>query len=207
MIIILVRRESVKTVFNNMIVYLEESSLITQSIDVENSTDISSSVSTTKDDTTLFSSSTTTSTLQTTTEIPAISLVDQFNFYRQIAILSRIKQCDPKLNLNDICESYSFDKRTNSLISQSDIEFYTLEQISGALVDLILIEKLKKFCLLPNWCLGNISQNDIQFTSDIIRERGQSFCSLQQCHSRLLIFINSCPKLANVVKIKQINFL
>jgi hypothetical protein len=190
-----------------MIVYLEESSLITQSIDVENSTDISSSVSTTKDDTTLFSSSTTTSTLQTTTEIPAISLVDQFNFYRQIAILSRIKQCDPKLNLNDICESYSFDKRTNSLISQSDIEFYTLEQISGALVDLILIEKLKKFCLLPNWCLGNISQNDIQFTSDIIRERGQSFCSLQQCHSRLLIFINSCPKLANVVKIKQINFL
>jgi hypothetical protein len=183
-----------------------ESSLI----NIENSTDTSLQPLSTNYTTSISSTTENQSTSpQTTTTTPVSiqSVIDQINFYRKTAILSRIKRCDANMQLNDICESYSFDYNTNLLILQSNIEFNTFQELSSALVDLIIVQKLKKSCSPSHWCLGNISTNDIQFTYDIIRERGSSFCSLQQCHSRLLLLIDSCPKLSNTVKIKRIDFV
>jgi hypothetical protein len=130
------------------------------------------------------------------------SLVDQINAYHNIQIISRIKQCDSNMKLNDICGIYSIDNNTNSLILQSHIEFYTFEDIFDGLVNRIIIQKLNKFCLSTNWCLGNLSEIDIQYTNEVIQTRGSSFCSLEQCHSRLLVFIDSCSTLSNTVKDK-----
>jgi hypothetical protein len=95
------------------------------------------------------------------------------------------------MKLNDLCEIYSIDNNTNSLIRQSNIDFHTLEDLFDS-------------CLSTNWCLGNLSENDIQLMNDVIQNRGHSFCSLEQCHSRLLVFIETCPTLSNTVKINQI---
>jgi len=131
------------------------------------------------------------------------SLIDQINAYRNIQIISRIKQCDSNMRLNDMCELYSIDNNTNSLILQSNIEFYTFENIFDGLVNRIIIQKLNKFCLSTNWCLGNLSEIDIQYTNEVIQTRGYSFCSLEQCNSRLLLFIDSCSTLSNTVKDKS----
>jgi hypothetical protein len=108
------------------------------------------------------------------------------------------------MKLNDLCEIYSIDNNTNSLIRQSNIDFHTLEDLFDSFVDRLIVEKLNKYCLSTNWCLGNLSENDIQLMNDVIQNRGHSFCSLEQCHSRLLVFIETCPTLSNTVKINQI---
>lgn len=183
---------------------MNESSLITPSINIKNSTNIfSSSLLLLKILSTSYTSienkSTSFSTIfQTTTSVK--SLIDQFNSYRNINILSHIKQCNPNMTLNDICETYSIN---NNIIRQSSIEFHTLQNLSDALVEQTIVEKLNKFCLSTHWCLGNLSQNNIYSTNRIIREHGQSFCSLEQCHSRLLVLIDSCSTLSNTVKINK----
>ncbi|CAF2616646.1 unnamed protein product [Rotaria sp. Silwood2] len=140
----------------------------------------------------------TSTTSQTVSTIASVnSLVDQMNSYRVIDILARIKHCDSNMKLNDICETYSIDNNTNLLIRQSNIEFHTLQHLSDVLVDRIILQKLNEFCVPIKWCLKNLSESDIYFTYSIIQERGRSFCYLEQCHSRLLVFINTCPILSN----------
>ncbi|CAF3983671.1 unnamed protein product [Rotaria magnacalcarata] len=125
------------------------------------------------------------------------SIVDQMNSYRHRDILFRIKHCDSNMKLNDICEIYSVDNTTNLLIRQSNVDFQTLQHVSGVLVDQTVVRKLSQLCLSSNSYLTNLSESNIRITYDIIRERGNSFCSLQQCHSRLQIFIETCPILSN----------
>jgi hypothetical protein len=184
---------------------LNESLPITSSIDIANSTN------------TPFSSSSILKVLLTTTSevnnesvaftlsqttasvVSDSSLIDQLNSYRNSEVLSRIKQCDPNMKLNEMCEIYSIDNDTKSLKHQSNIEFQSLKHLSDSLVDRMTVEKLKKFCPTAHWCLGNLTQDDIRFTTDVIRQRGRSFCSLDQCYHRLIIHMNSCPLLANKV--------
>ncbi|CAF4720946.1 unnamed protein product [Rotaria sp. Silwood1] len=138
------------------------------------------------------------STSQTIPTIISVnSLVDQMNSYLNIDILARIKHCDPNMQLNDICETYSMDNKTNLLVRQSNIEFDTLQYLSDVLVDQIIVQKLNEFCLPIKWCLNNLSESDIYVTYGVIQERGRSFCYLEQCYSRLLVFINTCPILSN----------
>lgn len=128
------------------------------------------------------------------------SLLDQINYIRNEDILSRIKHCDPTMKLNDICEAYVIDNKTNLLIRQSNIEFYSLQHLADVLIDRIIVEGLNRFCLPTEWCLRNLTDRDIRSTHNTIREHGRSFCFLENCQSRLLVFIDSCPKLSNKVK-------
>jgi len=136
------------------------------------------------------------------------SLVDEIN-YRNMQILSRIKQCDSDMKFNDICKIYSIDNNTNSLKHPSKIVFYTFEDLVHTLVNLIIVQRLKKFCLSINWCLENLVLNDIVYTKEVLKYYGRSFCTLEQCHSRLSLFIDSCPThfFSNKVKINQIYFI
>ncbi len=194
---------------------MNESSLIIPSINIKNSTNTSSSVllkilstsSTPIENKSISFSLSPISIISQTTTTSAKSLIDQINSYRNNDIISRIKQCDPNMKLNDICETYSIDNNTHALMRQSYTEFHTLQHLSDALVERTIVQKLNKSCLSTRWCLANLSQNNIHFTNSIIRERGQSFCSLEQCHSRLLVSINSCPTLSNTVKINNIYFI
>ncbi len=126
-----------------------------------------------------------------------ISLIDQINAYRYTRILARMKHCDSNMRLNDICETYSIDNDTNTMIRQLNIDFLTFED----LFDRLISGKLNQFCLKTNSCWGNLSNNDIQFTMNVIQKYGHSFCSLEQCHSRLTQFIDTCPTLSNRVNI------
>jgi len=135
------------------------------------------------------------------------SLVDQINSYYNIQILARIKQCNSNMTLNDICETYSIDNKTNLLITQPNIEFSSLEDLFDRLVNRLIIQKLNKLCLSTDSCLGNLSENNIQFINEVIQKHGYSFCLLEQCHSRLSVYIDSCPILSNTVKINQIYFI
>ncbi len=121
-----------------------------------------------------------------------ISLVDQINAYRYTRILARIKQCDSNMRLHDICEIYSIENETNSLIRQLNIDFLTFEDLFDRLIE-------GQFDLTINGSSGNLSNDNIQFTIDVIQKHGYSFCSLEQCHSRLTVFIDSCPTLSNTV--------
>lgn len=137
----------------------------------------------------------------TTEKIESIySLIDQINSYRSIQINSRIKHCDKNIKLNDLCEIYSIDGPTNQLIRQPNIEFSSFDDLFSNLVNRIFVQNLNRSCLSTNECLENLTDNNIQYTKEIIQKRGQSFCSLEQCHSRLLLFIESCPALSNTVK-------
>jgi len=135
------------------------------------------------------------------------SAVDQINSYRYTRIISRIKKCDTNIKLNDICETYSIDNNTNTVIHQSDIEFSTFDDLFDGLVNRLIVEKLNKYCLFTNWCVSNLSENDIQFTNQVIQQHGYSFCLLEQCHSRLSLFIDSCPKLSHKVKLKLYQYI
>ena len=129
------------------------------------------------------------------------SLVDQMNSYRNAEILSRIDQCDSSMKLNDICEMYSIDNYTNLLVHQPLIRFQTLENIYDSLINRTMVEHLTNSCSIAQWCLGNLSRDDIEFASNMIRRRGDSFCTLQHCHSRLITYIHSCPSLAKPVQV------
>jgi len=120
------------------------------------------------------------------------SLVDQFNHYRNIDILSRIKQCDSTMKLNDMCETYSFDNHTYSLIRQLNIEFQSLRHLYDALIDRMIVQRLNKFCSIGQWCFGNLTQNDIRLTLDILQQHGRSFCSLEKCSNRLMVHTTTC---------------
>lgn len=126
-------------------------------------------------------------------------LVDQFNHYRNIDILSRIKQCDSNLKLNDMCEIYSFDNHTYSLTRASFVEFQSLKHLYDALIDRITVDRLNKHCSTGQWCLGNLTKADIQFTLDVLRQRGRSFCSLEKCYHRLSVYTTSCPSIISKV--------
>ncbi|UJR25084.1 hypothetical protein I4U23_006445 [Adineta vaga] len=125
--------------------------------------------------------------------ILARNLLDQFNHYRTGDILSRIKQCDSKMKLTDMCEVYTMDNHTYSIIRSANIEFQSLQNIYEILIDRLIVKKLANLCSPGQWCLGNISQEDIRFTMDIFRQRGRSFCALKGCHHRLTVHINTCP--------------
>ncbi|CAF0764085.1 unnamed protein product [Rotaria sordida] len=186
---------------------MNESLSLTSSIHIENSTNTFSSssrifnvlsTSYTLTSNIIENGSTSSIISQTKSTIASIqSLVDQMNSYRSTKILARIQACDSNMKLNDICEMYSIDNNTSLLIRQSNIEFYTLQHLFDVLVNRIIVQKLNEFCLPIKWCLKNLSESDIYITSDIIQERGRSFCYLEQCHSRLLVYINTCPILSN----------
>ncbi|CAF5054675.1 unnamed protein product, partial [Rotaria magnacalcarata] len=86
------------------------------------------------------------------------SIVDQMNSYRHRDILFRIKHCDSNMKLNDICEIYSVDNTTNLLIRQSNVDFQTLQHVSGVLVDQTVVRKLSQLCLSSNSYLTNLSE-------------------------------------------------
>jgi hypothetical protein len=130
-------------------------------------------------------------------------LVDQFNHYRNIDILSRIKQCDSNMKLNDMCETYSFDNHTYSLIRESYVEFQSLRHIYDALIDQMTVKNLNKLCPTGQWCLGNLTQDDIRFTLDVLQRRGDSFCSLEKCSHRLAVHTTVCPSILSKVHISQ----
>lgn len=196
-----------------------QSIFLTTSKNIENSTNTLSSVTETIHDTstnyvstssainsiaTSFQSSITTNTVQNNVPIASlISFVDQMNAYRNLDILFRIKQCDQNMKLNDLCEMYSIDNKTNLLLRQTNIEFQTLQHISDILVDRMIVQKLNQLCLPNQWCLTNLSNTDIRLSYDVVRERGNSFCFLEQCQSRLETFIETCPILSN--KVRKIN--
>lgn len=129
-----------------------------------------------------------------------VSLVDQLNTYRDARILARIKQCDPNMRLNEICEKYSIDNETNFLVRQLNIDFLTFDDLVDRLLNRTIIDKFNQSCLINNDCVNNLSENDIQLTKNIIQTKGRSFCSLEQCHSRLVVFMDSCPTLGNLVR-------
>ncbi|UJR23776.1 hypothetical protein I4U23_026752 [Adineta vaga] len=131
------------------------------------------------------------------TTVSTKSLVDQLNSYRNTEILRRIDQCDLSLKLNDICEIYSIDNHTNLLVRQPFVRFQTLGNIYDSLINRTMVTKLTNSCSIAEWCLGNLTQDDIDFAYSVIRKRGESFCALEQCHSRLLTFINSCSSSIN----------
>ena len=131
--------------------------------------------------------------------ILASYLIDQFNHYREVDILSRIKHCDSSMKLNEMCETYSFDNHTYSLMRQSSVEFQSFQHVYDALVDRLVVQKLSQFCSPGHWCLANLTQDDIRFTVDVLRQRGRSFCSLERCHHRLAVHINSCPTILSRV--------
>jgi hypothetical protein len=141
----------------------------------------------------------TSATLSLTPFIVAAHLIDQFNRYRQVEILSHIRHCDGKMKLNEICESYSFDNHTYTLNRDYYAEFQSLQHIYDALVSRVIVKKLIKFCSTSQWCLENLSIEDINFTIDILKQRGNAFCSLQKCHHRLVTQINACPTTSNRV--------
>ncbi|CAF1474353.1 unnamed protein product [Adineta ricciae] len=150
------------------------------------------------------------STNSTTTQssFSTESLVDQMNSYRNAEILSRIDQCDSSMKLNDICEMYSIDNYTNLLVHQPLIRFQTLENIYDSLINRTMVENLTNSCSIAQWCLGNLSRDDIEFASNMIRRRGDSFCTLQHCHFRLVTYIHSCPSLAKPnISIPTLNLL
>lgn len=132
--------------------------------------------------------------------IIASHLVEQFNHYRHLEILSRIKRCDPNMKLNEMCETYAFDNHTYALFRDSDVEFPFLQNVYDALVDRLIVEKLRKMCSPGRWCLNNLTKEDIQFTFDIIRQRGRSFCSLAKCHHRLAAQATACPQFLSQVR-------
>ncbi|CAF1542345.1 unnamed protein product [Adineta ricciae] len=130
--------------------------------------------------------------------ILANTIVDQFNHYRNVDILARIKQCDSKFKLSDMCEVYTIDNHTYSVIREANIGFQSLQQVHEILVDRSVTNKLNTFCSPGEWCLGNVSQEDIRFTANVLRQRGPSFCALEKCRQRLTVFVNTCPTLASI---------
>ena len=149
-----------------------------------------------------ISTESTSSSMSVTTQAKdsMISLVDQLNIYHNGKILTRIKQCDSNLRLNDLCETYSIDNETNSVIRQSTIHFLTFDDLFDSLLNRSIVEKFNRSCLTNNDCSVNLSTNDIQLTNTVIQNRGQSFCSIEQCQPRLTMFIDSCPTLSNPVR-------
>jgi hypothetical protein len=152
-------------------------------------------------------SSSLSSTLGTTRQTPMTAppitpyilvsyLVDQFNHYRNVDILSRIKQCDSNLKLHDMCEIYSFDNHTYSLIRELNVEFQSLKHLYNALIDRMIVQKLSKFCPTGQWCLENLTQSDIHLTLEVLRQRGSSFCSLEKCSQRLAVHATACPSIS-----------
>ena len=127
---------------------------------------------------------------------PMASVVDQINAYRYTRILARIRNCESDMEFNDICETYSLAKETNFPIRKSDIDFLTFED----LVERLTARKFDQLNLTANESVANFSPDDIRFTISIIQKHGRSFCLLEQCHSRLTLFVESCPKLSNTVK-------
>ena len=128
-------------------------------------------------------------------------LVEQFNHFRHVEILSRMKFCDSTMKLNEICETFSFDNHTYALLRDFPVEFPSLQNVFDALVNRLVVEKLSKSCSTGRWCLNNLTQEDIRFTFDVLRQKGRSFCSLAKCHHRLSAQITACPKLFPQVKI------
>ncbi|CAF3022835.1 unnamed protein product [Rotaria socialis] len=122
-------------------------------------------------------------------------LVDQFNRYRNIDILSRIKQCNSNMKLSYMCETYSFDNHTHSLVRESNIRFQSLQHIYDSLIDRIIVQKLNAFCSKSQWCLGNLTKYNIRFTVDVFRQLGYSFCALEMCHHRLHVHVTTCPSI------------
>ncbi|CAF3628375.1 unnamed protein product [Adineta steineri] len=156
-------------------------------------------------ETVFFKNQSASSSISTTTQkipitVPSVApymlvhtLVDQFNHYRNIDILLHIKQCDPKMKFNDMCESYSFDNHTYSLIREANIEFQSFQHLYDALIDRVVVQKLNTHCSTGQWCIENMTQHDIHFTTDVLRQHGRSFCSLEKCHHRLSAYANACP--------------
>ena len=133
-------------------------------------------------------------------------LVDQFNHYRYIDILSRINKCDPNMNFNDICEVYSVDNRTFALRRRSNIVFRSFQHIFDALINQKIVRKLNQLCSSVKWCLGNLIKDDMRFTANVLRQTGHSFCSLEKCHSRLKAYTTTCPSISiKVTILKRFN--
>ena len=128
-------------------------------------------------------------------------LLSQFNKYRDIDIISRIKQCDSKMKLNDMCEAYSVDNHSYSLIREPSIEFQSLKQLYDALVDRMMVHKLSQSCSIDRWCVTNLTQDDFRFTLDVLRQRGRSLCALERCTHRLSAHATSCPSISPKVDI------
>lgn len=145
----------------------------------------------------IFTESTTIS-METNNSI--VSLVEQLNTYRDTRILARIKQCDLNMRLNEICERYSIDNNTNLLVRQMNIEFVTFDDLVNRLVNRTMVDTFNQSCLIDKNCVNDLSENDIQLTKMNIQSKGQSFCSLEQCHARLGLLMESCPTLENFVR-------
>lgn len=131
-------------------------------------------------------------------------LLSQFNKYRDIDIISRIKQCDSKMKLHDMCEAYSVDNHSYSLIRESSIEFQSLKQLYDALVDRMMVHKLSQSCSIDRWCVANLTQDDFRFTLDVLRQRGRSLCVLDRCTHRLSVHATSCPSISPKVDISSL---
>ena len=140
------------------------------------------------------------STLSPKNNLSIENLVDQFNSYRHIEILFRIRQCHSNMKLNDLCERYAIDNRTNLLIRVSLTPFRSLDHLSDMLIDRGIVQKLKKFCSPARWCLTDLSQDDVNLTTTFIEQHSRSLCSLEQCHQHLLTFTDTCPSLTNQVR-------
>ena len=144
--------------------------------------------------------STSRKTSQTTSSILPYALanylVDQFNKYRDIDIISRIKQCDSKMQLHDMCEAYSIDNHSYSLVRESSVEFHSLKHLYDALIDRMTVHKLSQLCPIDQWCLANLTHDDFRFTLDILQKRGRSLCTLDKCTHRLFIHTTSCPSIS-----------
>ena len=104
------------------------------------------------------------------------------------------------MKLNEMCETFAFDNHTYALTRDSNVEFPSLLNVYDALVDHLVVEKLHKFCSTGRWCLNNLTQEDIRFTFDVIRQQGRSLCSLAKCHHRLWAQVTTCPKFLPQVK-------
>lgn len=135
-----------------------------------------------------------------TIDLVVENLVDQFNYYRHIDILFRIRQCHSNMQLNDLCERYSVNNRTYSLERVSVTPFRSFDHLTDTLIDRATVEKLRKLCSPARWCLGDLPPNDVNLTISLFQQHARSLCSLDQCRPRLLTFINTCPSLTNKVR-------
>ena len=140
------------------------------------------------------------STTPMTMDLLMKNLVDQFNDYRHIEILVRIRQCHSNMQLNDLCERYSVDQRTYSLERVSVTQFRSLDHLTDTLIDRAIVEKLTKLCSPARWCLGDLPPNAVNLTISLIQQHARSLCALDQCRPRLLTFTNTCPSLTNKVR-------
>jgi len=130
-------------------------------------------------------------------------IIGQLNEYRHTHIYARIEKCDSNIRLNDLCEFYSFNYSNNSLVRRTIDHFERLDNIFDELINRTTMDDFNQSCVSVNTCRDNLPNNDIQSTVNWILKYGNTFCSLEQCHSRLEALLDSCPALTNTVNKKK----